>query len=407
MKKILLVVVGLLLIAGMVLVGTSCANGGKTGNSLNTNPSFLRYGTLQGKIMDAITGEAIGGDDLELYLIEGTDRHKPDKLVKDIEDTFVGEYAFTKVPVGIDSGNLSFRLVVIKDGYQYREFNISITADLICGCSYDNDEIDNTFTNEMFHRIGNIYLWPLDSYAGDVTVYVYDPQGMPLENANVHLQQNISNNTAIADTCNALYPTCGIYPSLAGTSDSSGKVTFSGDDLVLGGNYNVVVEALTTADGQQLATATGSNFTVGTDNTTRVMNMGVVTGAQVLFATSASNQMPGSIDEDGTLKITFNQPIIVDTTLFTVSESSDGVLSSSTAIANLSDDNMTLTLKVPGWTTVPTSEGATVTYTYNGGYILLKNSQTSSYRTLNGGWYDVINININQAVNRTVLMISN
>ena len=67
MKKVL-VLASLLLVAVMVLGCLGCG-----GSNTNVTPSFLKYGTLQGKIMDATTGAAIGGDDLEIKEINWKD----------------------------------------------------------------------------------------------------------------------------------------------------------------------------------------------------------------------------------------------------------------------------------------------------------------------------------------------
>lgn len=400
MKKLLLVMVGLILVAGMVLGCLGCNGNGS---------QFVKYGTLQGKIMDAVTGEAIGGDDLEIYLIQGKETRKPSKLVKNMDNDLVGEYVFDKIPVQLYNyytDDAIFKIVVIKEGYQrFESTDVCFTTTFAARDIGDGVETDLWITNEVINQIGNIYLYPLGTTAGDVTVYVYDPQGTPIDGANVLLRQNVYNNSTVSYTSDRLWPTGGLYPSLTDTTDSNGKATFSGDDLTLGGSYSTVVEALTNDDGEQLATATSASFIIGIDNTTRVVNMGVVTGTQVLYVTSVSNQFSGTITPAGTLTITFNQPIIVDTTLFTATVT-DGVLASAIVNAELSNSDMTLTLR-PTFTTDPTAKGATITYTYGGGAIILKNSQTSSGRTLNGSGNDVRNIYTNQAVSRTVLMISN
>jgi hypothetical protein len=409
-KKIY-VLVSLLLIAGLLLAGTGCVsttdNDSETGNSININPSFYREGTLQGKIMDAVTGDAIGGDDLLVYLIKGKDNVKPDKLIKDTEDIFIGEYAFTSIPVGIADDELEFKLVVIKSGYQQFESIVCLTATLIEGYSWENDQIDNTFTNEMFNMIGNIYLYPLGSSPKDITIKVRDPQGTPIDGAIVLLQQNVTANLTVADTGNRLTAAPGMYKSLGPIeTDPNGEAVFSGANLVLGGAYNVVVKPLD-FNGQELQATYSSVFFAGVDTPTQIVNMNVVAGSDTLVATSASNQLPGTITPDGSLIITFNQPILVNKLLFMVSETGDGVLSSTAAMAELSSGNRTLTLRVAGWTTPPTSAGASVTYTYTGGEIILKNSQTSSGSTLSGAWTDVINSQTGEDVDRTVLMISN
>ncbi|MFC2009402.1 hypothetical protein ACFLT3_00555 [Chloroflexota bacterium] len=376
--KTLPVLLSFLLIAGALLMGTSCAKNTRTGNDINSNPSYLRTGTLQGKIMDALTGKAIGGDDLEVYLLQGVDTSKPEKLVKDLNDPLVGEYAFNSIPVGVvDAANneLNYKLVVIKGSYQRFEANISLTATVVPGNAQEN------ITNEMFNRIGNIYLYRLCSSPCDVSVYVYSPQGRPIENASVLLKQNCHANAIIANVGDRILPAAGLYPSLTAFTNSSGKAVFSGSNLTLGGSYSVVVQALT-FEGQQLVTATPAAFIIGEDSLTRVVNMEAI--SNTLVATSASNSVPGTITPNGSLTISFNQPVIIDTDAFTaISTHGDPITPTVTAL--LSTDCLTLML-TPVWATAPvsTDNEATITYTYSGD-VYLKNSPESGAYTLFGG----------------------
>lgn len=393
MKKFL-VLFSLLLVAGMMLGCVGCAE-----SHINTNPSFLKYGTYQGKIMDALTGAAIGGNDLKMYLIQGTDNRKPDKLITGTNDDLVGEYAFSKIPVQIVANDITFKVVVIKAGYQRFEADVSISASFV----------SNT-TDEVFNKIGNIYLYPLGSSAGDITVYVYSPQNRTIPDATVLLRQNVINNNIISYTGDRLLPTAGLYSSLTSNTDASGKATFSGANLTLGGSYSVVVEALT-FDGQELRTTSPAidPFIVGVASTTRVVNMNLATGATSLFAISASNSVPGTITSSGILTITFNHAVLLNTTAFgaSLNAANGTLLASPTVNAQLSDDKVTLTL-TPTFTT--TEKGATITYAYNGN-IFLWYSQYSQLKTgytlFTGGPTDVINIATGLAVSGVVQVTSN
>ncbi|MFC2018295.1 hypothetical protein ACFLTQ_03225 [Chloroflexota bacterium] len=365
MKKALLLLSSLLLIAGMVLVGTGCvAEDTNDASSTDGIASFKEYGTLQGKIMNANTGEAIGGDDLEVYLIEGTDTNEPDKLITDIEDIFVGEYAFEDVPVGLSddtpstNDELVFKLVVIHPDYQTYTTIINLKATLVGGESGGNEQINNTFTNEMFNFIQDIYLYPIGTVPGDVNVYIYGPDGKPISNASVYLRQSDY-----------------LQPSLTPDASDGNKHVFNSAKLALGGTYSIMVEPLT-VDGQELTKYTGSSFTVGDDTLTRVVNMNVASGSQELFVTSASNQVPGTVTSDGVLTVKFNQPVILDTTEFGVSHDGNGVLNADNRVtASLSSDGMTLTL-TPNFDTMPTDNGSSVTYSYSDS-VYLKNSQAN------------------------------
>lgn len=389
MKKGLVLFAGLLLVAAVLLAGVGCAQSTKTGNAVNTIPSFVHYGSYMGTVFDAITGAALGGDDLKVYLIQGTEKREADKLVKDSEDDFVGDYAFNDVPFGINAGDLDFRIVVLNEGYQRFEAVVSIAAGVVVGNGNltwvgDNDSV---YTNEILNFIGDIYLYPLDSSPGDLTVTVLDPQGDPVPNATVLLQQDINNNntTTIASN-NALAPVSGLHPSMSATSDTSGVVTFSGDNLVLGGNYTATVEAIT-VEGQELYTLTPSVFTVGTNTLSRTVNMTAANGSAFALV-SASNQVANTVTSSGVLTITFNQPIIIETGEFTAVETSaTGVLDATTPVsAALSNGDKTLTI-TPNWTTAPaaTDIGATISYTYNGKNIILKDTNVDT--THGPFWY--------------------
>lgn len=383
-----LVLTGLLFGCGDTNTTTSTA-------PTTVNQGFNKTGTLQGKIMDATTGAALGGSDLQVYLIQGVSNRTPDKLVTDTNSVLVGEYAFSTIPVNLDAGDILFKAVVIKGGYQRFEGNVSITTS---GAS----NITGT-TDDVYNIIGNVYLYPLGEAAGDVDVYVYNPLGTPVSNATVRLRQNINNNDTLAYTGNRLGATGGLVSSLTATTDTDGKATFPAASLVLGGNYSTVVDGLT-FQGRELATNTSAAFIIGTNSTRRVITMTTIGNA--LFATSASNQDSGTITASGVLSITFNQPIILSTTTFTGTMSGGGLPSPQSVTGVLSNNDTTLTL-TPTITTAPTVAGATITYTY-GGTIVLKNSQAASGNTLfTGGGSDVVNITTGAAVSGGVQLLTN
>src|SRR3990172_3026156 len=218
MKK-LFVVLGLLLVVTMLFVGCK----GKTDNSSITNSQlppqdYNKTGTLQGKIMDAVTGDPLGDSDLKVWLIQGTDNRGPSKLITDINDPLVGEYAFSGIPVSFDfNDNACFMVIVVKSGYKQFE------AEICMGSSYtSNDTGDLLVIDNVTNMIGNIYLFPLGTTAGDISVYVYHPNGAAVANATVLLKQNASNNNITANTGNRLNPASGLYSSLTTTTDAAG-----------------------------------------------------------------------------------------------------------------------------------------------------------------------------------------
>lgn len=402
MKK-LFMVLSLLLVAGML------ANCGST-NTTNTasTTSLQQYnitGSLQGKIMDAVTGAAIGGSDLKVWLIQGTSIRTPNTLIADSNNPLVGNYAFNNIPADINTGDIRYKVVVAKPGYQGFEADVELLASIEPGNIVDG----------VYNKIGNIYLYPLGSSAGDVNVYVYDPNGLPIPGARVLLLQNVTNNRPNAIISNypnpdRLVPEAGLYPELNATTNAAGLATFTSGTLTLGGSYTVTVQAMT-FNGEQLQTNNASPyFIVGTASTDRVVNMAVATGAPLLFAASASNAIPGTITASGVLTIVFNQPVILDTAAFTaaLSGGSGGVLGAPAVTAALSADGMTLTL-TPNITTAPTAKGASITYGYTGnvgfgvGVIGLKNAQVSSGLTLFGTLTDITTGN---AVSGTIQLLS-
>jgi hypothetical protein len=394
MKK-LFMVLSFLLVGGMLF---GCGTTNEASAPDNTLQKYNITGSLQGKIMDAVTGAGIGGSDLKVFLIQGTSDRTPNKLITNPNDPLVGEYAFSGIPVDINTGEIIYRVAAIKPGYQLFEADVELSAVI--------NLTNNTVIDNVYNKIGDIYLYPLGSTAGDVSVYVYDPNGLPIPNATVFLKQNVTNNNIIANTGDRLNPTAGLYPELNATTNAAGLATFTSGTLTLGGNYNAVVPGMT-FNGEQLRTSTSAPFFVGTNSTDQVVNMTAATGAPILFAVSASNSVPGTITPSGVLTITFNQPIILSTATFNVALSggSGGVLGSPTVTGVLSNGNTTLTL-TPNITTAPTAKGAFLIYTY-GGTIYLQNSQEPTTFTLfTGTPSDVKNITTNAAVSGLVQLTS-
>lgn len=392
MKK-LFTVLSFLLVGGM-LFGLGCGTTNQASPSPNAISQYDITGTLQGKIMDAVTGDPIGGSNLKMYLIQGTSNRGPSSLVTDINSPLAGNYAFSGIPVDLNTGEARFRVVVSKPGYQDFEADVELSAAVVPGTNYIVDKTIN--------MIGDIYLYPLGSTAGNFNVYVYDPNGVPIPNASVLLQQNVSNNnqTSIASS-DILNATGGLYSSLNATTDATGLATFTGGTLTLGGAYNIVVPSLTFS-GVQLQTYISGFYNIGTNAATQTVGMSFA--YDLLYAVSVSNSVPGIVTASGVLTIVFNQPVIIDTTLFTaaLSGGSGGVLGAPAVTATLSTDGLTLTL-TPNITTAPTAKGASITYGYTGGAIRLLNSQLSSGLTLFG---TLVNITTGNAVGGTVQLLS-
>ncbi len=399
MRK-LFVVLGLLLISTMLFVGC-----GTTDNSSVTQPQPLsqtneRTGTLQGKIMDAVTGAAIGNDDnseLKVWLIQGTDNRGASKLITDKNDPLCGEYAFDNIPVDLYYGNATFKVVVVKAGYQRFEADVELNDNI----AY-NEETILSSVDKVINMIGNIYLFKDGYRAGDVDVYVLDnASGMPIPNALVAFYQDVENNIPASgyfvDTDNTsyengnglnpyydmLFPTGGLYTDITTTTDANGKATMSGTKLVLGGRYEIVVAPMTW-NGQVFGFSSTS-FREYTANAPVYLNLSSATGQ--LFATSASNEVPSTVTASGVLTVTFNQPIALTTTGFVASGlASDNTPTTADIQAVLSADGLTMTLTPASYITGTTADIASsvVTYTPVGGtdampFIIKSTQQNSGY----------------------------
>ena len=375
MKK-LFVVLGLLLVVSMLFVGC-----GKTDNSATTQNGFgpqdySKTGTLQGKIMDAVTGVAIGNDtnsELKIWLIQGTDNRGPSKLINDTSDPLCGEYAFSGIPVdGNDNGDIYFKIVVVKPGYQRFEAEVYMYA-------YGWDISGNLdYYNNVINMIGNIYLYPEGLTAGAINITVKNPHGTVVPDATVVLKQQINSNTKTSDSSDTLYVNAGLVSSLTMTTDANGVATFPGSSLVLGGRYTPVVLPITFS-GQDLAKTTGSAVTVGTNNPNQTITMGNL--ETNLYVVSASNSDPDSLLSTGVLTLTFNRPIVLSTTTFagTLYSSTTGTVGSVTGALDAAGTTLTIT---PTFSASVTGAGAYITYSFAG---TIYDGQSDSGASITGG----------------------
>lgn len=406
------------LLAASLSVGIwGCGTDKETTTSTSTPlVEFNKTMTLQGKIINATTGAAIGGADLKVYLIQGTTNRTPDKLITDTADNNVGEYAFSGIPVALNK-SIAYKVVAINTGYQ--RFEGECLFDYVQTAAAD--PIDTTY-----NWIGNIYLYPIGTPAGDVTIYVKTLQNKPVSGATVLLRQKINGNIAANGTTTSvngglpgtniasttLTNTASLVQSLSGTTGTDGKVTFAGTTLALGGNYEPVVMPLT-IDGQQLAKTAGSEFIVGTvtgiapsvADAYQTITMADVEPASYLYVTSASNSTVGTVTSTGVLTLVFNRAVLIDTAAGavtgTLSGASGGVLASTAA--SLSADGLTLTI-TPTFTTAPTAKGASISYTLNN-IIYIKDTQVNSTRTFSGAGTDLTNV-YGTVVSRAVQLLT-
>jgi hypothetical protein len=402
----LLVFFGLFVFMGML---SGCYDNKETMSANNAVPinEFNKTLTLQGKIIDAVTGAGVGGSDLKVFLIQGTSNRTPSKMVSNTSDPLVGEYAFSGIPIAINTNNVAYKVVVVKTGYQTFEGEMVFDAN---DTTSGQNLVDTTY-----NWIGNILLYPIGVPAGDLTIHVVNPAGESVPSATVLMTQNINTNASVngGTTGTSTLPGTGIafttlnatnnlVASFTVTTDSTGTVIVLGTSLALGASYTPIVLPLT-FNGQQLAGRNGTTVVIGAGNAAQQISMAdLEPTANPLYIVAASNSVNGSITSTGALALTFNRQIAFDSngaTSFTAT-ATDGTLNATSATAAISADGFTLTL-TPSFATAPALAGTTVTFAGGAASVIIQGLPGTSFNPLT-----VTNIN-NAAISATVKMIAN
>lgn len=373
-------------LAALVVGVSACSN--SNNNVEFGNGTF----TLQGVVMNAITGARIGGD-LKLYLVQGTDVRGPTRLNTDGD--LAGEYAFAGIPAEYDYGEKMYKVVAIKSGFERFEAQVSFSVE---GMDYGNGTVIIDTDHNM---IGNIYLFPTGTPTPAYTIDVFY-KGKPVPDATVLLDPIVTNNNKnVFAQGSALGASPGYIASLSATTDANGKASFAGKDLALGANYSVEVLPTTFTDSagttvQLAASVNTTQLTAGITNTELYVDMGDLTPtANTVYVTSVSNKPAGQFSASGTLTITFNAPVaLVNPLGFTAvlnpgrnqadTAAGAGLLVTPTATtsavnASLSGDGLTLTL-TPNYQTAPaaTDRGVSITYAESTGYVVAKDYPSGS-----------------------------
>jgi hypothetical protein len=348
---------------GLSLAMTACT-GDTNSNNLTSIPgasAATKVGNIQGKIMDATTGQPIAfsaasykSGDVQIFLVRGNDAQTPSKYIWNSADTLAGEYAFTSVPFNVDTvgataatTNATYKIVIQAKGYQRFEsefqpsmfWNSKALISTGAGTIGVGANTANLY-DEILNRIANIYLFPIGVSSVDYkTRVMYN--GKPVPSATVVLQQNSTTDVATTETqatlagslgdtvyaaaSNRLYPSPGLLPLLTGTTDADGYVTFPASSLVLGGNYTPIVlpfKAAAFEGGVQLERKTAPAFVVG-DTVTATFtiqmvsleaNAGYNTGSLYIAKTEPSLEDAlltpnAAISAGGVVKVTFNRPV--------------------------------------------------------------------------------------------------
>jgi hypothetical protein len=322
---------------------------------------FDKTYTLQGIVADAVTGARVGGNDLKLYLVQGPDIRTPTRITRDAADPLFGEFAFSGIPADFNPTNKTYKVVAVQPGYQ--RFEADITFQASSGSQLDT----------IYNRIGNIYLFPVGVTAPSYT-FAITYNGKPVPSATVQLDPMIASNSMTFNPADALPATTGLLASLSGTTDATGKVTFAGANLALGGAYQVSVLPAqfveTAGNTVPLARFTSvTNLLVGISNVLQQVALAdLVPNAGPVYLTGASNQAVGQVVQSGQLVLTFSAPVtLVNPTATSFSavlaNAVTATLGTPQAAASLSTDGLTLTL-TPNFTVVPgaTDRGLQVIY---------------------------------------------
>lgn len=388
MKKILFFTIVMLM--STVLLG-GCGDNVSVDDfsKLNMEDTF---GTLQGTIFDATTGQRLGGSGLLITLIQGTAHRSPNSLITNTSDRLVGEYAFTKVPIGITTDNVSLKIVVTNTGYQRFEGYVNLWSRIV------NSGFTDTTNKNNFFFIGDIYLFPVGATASDITIYV-ERDGERIPAATVLLKQVINNNNLTADgSSNRIAPIAGMMTSMTATTDSDGKAVFSGSNLVLGGQYQAVALPMS-YEGTKLSLTEGAfSIEVGNSVQTQLISMNDVEPGNSddgLFVVFASNRDIDDVLTTGVLTVVFNRAIAL------VSENSvtatiacngsacpnavlDNAVSGDEVTAAVSSDGFTLTL-TPNFTTNPDATDVSLAITYSGAQITVSGDELDQAYNLFSG----------------------
>jgi len=367
----------------VLLVAACCALAFMGGCKTVPCTTCENYSTLQGTIMNAITGERIGGvtsgdkKDIEIYLVEGQTIRTPTSFISDEGDVLVGEYSFTDIPSGgtgaDDSANNEYKLVIIKKGFQRFEGKVNLV------------DIDN--------KIGNVYLFPEGYHSPDYTfLVVYN--GAPVPGATVFFQPVVSANDPAATTSDVLAASDGYLPSLTAETDDSGMAAFPGAPITdgdgnvtypgtpLGAAYKLIVLP-TVFEGVPLAYyEDAAPRIIGLSNTTDIIPLADLSFGNKygLYVKSISNSVDDQVASSGKLTMIFSRPVTLTGDFGAFETSPAGVLGLPPVDAELSATGLTLTL-TPNWLTDPAAgeHNTSIRYLNGSAFVSVEGYPDSQY----------------------------
>lgn len=325
---------------GAVSLLAACGGEENSDHSVDINYHDIKA-TLQGVVFNGIDGKRITDESLQVTLVQGTDYRKAQ--VRTGDKDYAGDYAINSIPASTANNN-TYRIVATADGFQTFETAVSFgvnTAGL---------------QDKSVNLMGNMYMYPLGSFANDVKVNVtYNNE--PVVGASVYLNPEAGSNTLTTDSSNILFaPQDGFQPALKAVTDANGVVTFSGENLVLGGEYSI--EAMPIIhNGTQLIKTSIASIQIGTDDEIQNIDMNSTSfgNNNGLYVTSASN-LTDSITTSGALTLTFSRAVSFvneENITATLINDTTAVLDGTDSVTGtLSTDGKTLTL-TPKFSTAP------------------------------------------------------
>jgi hypothetical protein len=364
-------------------------------------PEFTRTYSLQGAVIDANNGTRITGTDLYMRVVTGATIFSPARLMTDAADPLAGEYAFTGLPLDYNTNNQTFKMVVVKPGYERFEADLAYTP-----------ATGTMYVDTVFNYIGNVYLFPIGTNVPSFTVQVlYNGKAVP--NATVLLDPVVASNNTTFNTGDALAATNGLVASLTATTGATGQATFPASQLALGGAYNIQIlpVAFTNTAGTVVQLGryeSTTNQVMGVADTFQTVALSDTTPtAQPLYVVSASNRSTNAITgvtglpagmNPGYLSVTFNAPIRISS-----STAVTGALASSTGVtfaaalaatpvtASVSTDGLTLTLN-PAYTAYPVvgELGLYISYIQNAFVISPRDFPGAAFDLFTGGAYSQV-----------------
>lgn len=315
--------------------------------------------TLQGSIFNAIDGTRITDESLKVTLVQGTS-YRNANVRKGTAD-FAGDYSIANIPTSTNGSNITYRIVSSVDGFQ--QFETTFAFNVTTGGS-------GSLQDNNVNRVGNIYMYPVGSFASNVKVNVsYNNE--PVANATVLLNPQTASNAPTTDVSNTLFPAQnGFQGAQTVVTDAAGIATFVADNLVLGGRYAISVLP-TSHEGTQLALPAVSSFTVGT--TPNIVNIPMIDSAPSnaaengLYVTSLTNLDATAVTAGGVLTLTFSRAVsLVNESAISANlggtvktAALDATSTGSEVLATLSTDGLTLTL-------TPQFAAAAAPVNYNG-----------------------------------------